>query len=44
MIYLVTFVLLIWVWIIAECINAPFEDTKQDDDSIKPNDTNSQKD
>jgi hypothetical protein len=45
MIYLVTFVLLIWVWIIAEWMNAPFEDTKQDkDDSIKPTDTNSQKD
>jgi hypothetical protein len=45
MIYLVTFVLLVWIWIIAEWMNAPPEDTKQkDDDSIKPNDTNSQKD
>lgn len=47
MIYLVTFVLLVWIWIIIEWINAPTinDDTKQDkDDSIKPNDTNSQKD
>jgi hypothetical protein len=45
MIYFITFVLLVWIWIIAEWMNAPPEDTKQDkDDSIKPNDTNSQKD
>jgi hypothetical protein len=45
MIYLVTFVLLVWIWIIAEWMNAPIDNTKQDkDDSIKPNDTNSQKD
>ena len=44
MIYLVTFVLLVWIWIIAEWLNAPTmnNDTKQDDDdsSVKSNDTN----
>jgi hypothetical protein len=45
MIYFITFVLLVWIWIIAEWMNAPTDNTKQDkDDSIKPNDTNSQKD
>ena len=41
MIYLVTFVLLVWVWLIAEWINAPYEDTKQDkdDSAAKSNDT-----
>ncbi len=43
MIYLIIFVALVWVWIIAEWINAPIDDTKQDnDDSVKPNDTNNQ--
>jgi len=38
MIYLITFVLLVWEW-----INAPIDNTKQDNDSsIKPNDTNNQ--
>ena len=43
MIYLVTFVLLVWIWIIAEWLNAPTinDDTKQDDDdsTVEPNDT-----
>jgi hypothetical protein len=43
MIYLVTFVLLVWIWVIAEWMNAPYEDTKQDkdDSTVEPNDTNS---
>jgi hypothetical protein len=45
MIYFIIFVLLIWVWIIVEWINAPTinDDTKQDkdDSTIEPNDTNS---
>ena len=45
MIYFITFVLLVWIWVIAEWMNSPYDDTNQDrDDSIKPNDTNSQKD
>jgi len=41
MIYLITFVLLVWVWVIIEWINAPFDNTKQkdDDSAAKPNDT-----
>lgn len=43
MIYLVIFVLLVWVWIIFEWINAPTDITKQDnDDTTKSNDTNNQ--
>jgi len=45
MIYFIIFVLLIWVWIIVEWLNAPTinDDTKQDkdDSTIEPNDTNS---
>ena len=44
MIYLVVTLLLIWVWIIAEWINAPKDSNRQDNDSsIKSNDTNPQK-
>lgn len=42
MIYLVIFVLLIWVWIITEWINAPKDNTIHNDSSIKSNDTNNQ--
>ena len=44
MIYFIIFVLLVWVWIIVEWINAPFIDdntNKDDDSAIKSNDTNS---
>jgi hypothetical protein len=44
MIYFIIFVLLVWVWIIVEWINAPLinDNTNKDDDStIKSNDTNS---
>ena len=44
MVYFIIFVLLVWVWIIVECINAPFIDdntNKDDDSAIKSNDTNS---
>jgi hypothetical protein len=47
MIYFIIFVLLIWVWIIAELINSPHIDNngniikKKNDSAVKPNDTNS---
>lgn len=44
MIYFIIFVLLIWVWVIIEWMNAPLinDNTNKDDDSaIKSNDTNS---
>jgi hypothetical protein len=44
MIYFIIFVLLIWVWVIVEWMNAPLinDNTNKDDDStIKSNDTNS---
>lgn len=44
MIYLVIFVLLTWVWIITEWINAPnydeYTNKKDNDSSTKSNDTN----
>ena len=43
MIYLIVILLLVWVWIISEWINAPVDPNRQDnDDSVKPNDTNNQ--
>ena len=43
MIYFIIFVLLIWVWLIAEWINAPSYDEhtnkKNNDSTVKPNDT-----
>ena len=43
MIYLVVILLLVWVWIIAEWINAPTDPNRQDNDSsTQPNDTNNQ--
>jgi hypothetical protein len=43
MIYFIIFVLLVWVWIITEWINAPINNTNQDNDySIKSDDTNNQ--
>jgi hypothetical protein len=43
MVYFIIFVLLIWVWLIAEWINAPHQpNTNKDDDSTaQSNDTNS---
>ena len=47
MIYFIIFVLLIWVWLIAEWINAPHIDKngniikKKNDSSVKSNDPNS---
>jgi hypothetical protein len=44
MVYFIIFVLLIWVWVIVEWMNAPLinDNTNKDDDStIKSNDTNS---
>jgi hypothetical protein len=43
MIYFIIFVLLIWVWLIAEWINAPLikHNTDKNDSSVKSNDTNS---
>ena len=43
MIYFIIFVLLIWVWLITEWINAPLmnNNTNKDDSTIKSNDTNS---
>jgi hypothetical protein len=42
MIYLVIFVLLVWVWLIAEWINAPHQsNTKRYDFTAQSNDTNS---
>jgi hypothetical protein len=43
MIYFIIFVLLIWVWLISELINAPLkkEDTHKNDSTVKSNDTNS---
>lgn len=47
MIYFIIFVLLTWVWIIAELINSPHIDNngniikKKNDSAVKPNDTNS---
>jgi hypothetical protein len=44
MVYFIIFVLLIWVWLITEWINAPLmnDNTNKDDDStVKSNDTNS---
>ena len=47
MIYLFVILLLVWVWIIAEWINAPpdpYDTNRQDNDSTtQPNDTNNQK-
>jgi hypothetical protein len=43
MIYFIIFVLLVWVWVIVEWMNAPFIDdntNKDDDSAIKSNDTN----
>lgn len=43
MIYLIIFVLLIWVWIIYEWINAPhMPNDTQHDFTTKSNDTNNQ--
>ena len=43
MIYFIIFVLLIWVWLITEWINAPLmeDNTNKDDSTVKSNDTNS---
>lgn len=45
MIYFIIFVLLVWVWLIAEWINAPqcndSTNKKNNDSSVEPNDTNS---
>ncbi len=43
MIYFIIFVLLMWVWLIAEFINAPLikHDTHKNDSSVKSNDPNS---
>ena len=47
MIYFIIFVLLIWVWLIAEWISAPHMDNdgniikKKNDSAVKSNDTNS---
>lgn len=48
MIYFVVILLLMWVWIISEWINAPRYDNNgkrvdKNDSSTKPNDTNNQK-
>jgi len=44
MIYFIIFVLLTWVWLISEWINAPrfdkYTNKKKDDSATKPNDTN----
>lgn len=46
MLYFIIFVLLVWVWLIAEWINAPYMDDngntikKKDDFTVKSNDTN----
>lgn len=43
MIYFIIFVLLMWIWLITEWINAPHNSTNQDNDySIKSDDTNNQ--
>jgi hypothetical protein len=47
MIYFVVILLLFWVWMISEWINAPHMDDngkiiKKNDSSTKPNDTNNQ--
>lgn len=38
MIYFIIFVILVWVWIIAEWINAPTDTTKQKNDSSTQSD------
>lgn len=46
MLYFIIFVLLVWVWLIAEWINAPYMDDngntikKKDDFTAQSNDTN----
>jgi hypothetical protein len=40
--YLIIFVLFIWIWIISEWINAPIDNTTNNDSSTKSNDTNNQ--
>jgi hypothetical protein len=44
MIYFIIFVLLMWVWLLAEWINAPLikHDTKDNDSSVKSNDTHNE--
>lgn len=41
MIYFIIFVLLVWIWIISEWMNAPYNST-QNDSSTQSNDTNNQ--
>ena len=43
MLYFIIFVLLIWVWLITEWINAPLikDNTEKNDSTAKSNDTNS---
>ena len=43
MIYFIIFVLLMWVWLITEFINAPLikHNTDENDSSVKSNDPNS---
>lgn len=42
MIYFIIFVLLVWVWIISEWINAPKDNTIRHDSTTQSNDTNNQ--
>jgi len=43
MIYLIVILLLVWVWIISEWMNAPVDSNRQDNDSpTQSNDTNNQ--
>lgn len=46
MIYFIIFVVLVWVWLLSEWINAPhfdeYTNTKDDDSTVKSNDTNSE--
>jgi len=43
MVYFITFVLLVWVWLITEWINAQHNNTnKKDDSSTKSDDTYSE--
>lgn len=43
MVYFIIFVLLVWVWLISEWINAPLikNNTNKDDSTAQSNDTNS---
>jgi ATP/ADP translocase len=41
MVYFIIFVLLIWIWIIAEFINAPYQsNTNKNDSTTQSNDSN----